>query len=352
MVRFLLFLLGLVTTARSGPREAAWAWADGAPDGRGQAALSSSRGRHTEVLDPVTPTPPAGSGMDPRGASSGWAWPGSPTAPRPALGEVDGDPGPARPDLPQGDRCRRPDGAVGGPAPGRAQRPPAEREVRLAVAGGPRDHRHDHQYRPRPVGAAEDRGDLQARTGPGELHLRLHSQGVQEHWAVAVLVRQHLLRRGSRVRHRRPQPGALLVGTGHRALPAAGAEPPAGRQARPGGASTMVLPPPAAAAVRARRDHRQHPVATDRRAAQLDLSRASAAAWCCGRSFRSPCSTPRPSRSPSTRPVTPRRSLARWSPRAEAQATRTIRDNFVQPTVNAFGYRSTGSRFAGPLRRN
>ena len=81
MVRFLLFLLGLVTTARSGPREAAWAWADGAPDGRGQAALSSSRGRHTEVLDPVTPTPPAGSGMDPHGASRGGPGP-DPRRPR------------------------------------------------------------------------------------------------------------------------------------------------------------------------------------------------------------------------------------------------------------------------------
>ena len=111
--------------------------------------------------------------------------------------------------LPQGHRVRGPGRAVRRPAPGRPQRAPAQRAVRLAVAGR---HRGDHdQHRSRPLGAAEDRGDLPARPGAGELRFLLHPHGLQEHRPVALLVRQHLLRGRARVRHRGPQPRPGLV---------------------------------------------------------------------------------------------------------------------------------------------
>ncbi len=36
---------------------------------------------------------------------------------------------------------------------------------------------------------------------------------------------------------------------------------------------------------------------------------------------------------------------------AENEAAQIIRDNFVQPTVNALGYKLAGSPFGGPVRR-
>ena len=145
------------------------------------------------------------------------------------------------PDLPQGHRVPGPDGAVRRPPPGRSQRPPAQRAVRLAVAGGhDRDH---HEHRSRSLGPAEDRGHLPARAGPGELRLLLHPQGVQEHRPVAVLVRQHVLRGRARLCHRGPQPRPGLVDAGGGTLPAPGAQPPGGWEARPR-RGAMVLPQP------------------------------------------------------------------------------------------------------------
>ena len=151
-------------------------------------------------------------------------------------------PGGGRPDLPPGHRFAGADGAVRGAAPGGPQRAPAEHQVRLAVAD---DHRgHHHQHRPRPVGAAEDRGHFPARPGPGELRLLLHAQGLQEHRPVAVLVRQHVLRGRPRVRDRRPESRARPGGRRRGPLPAAGAQPAAGRQARAGQRSPWSLPRP------------------------------------------------------------------------------------------------------------
>jgi hypothetical protein len=67
VVRFLVFLLGLVTTRRPGPREAAWAWAGGAPASRDHGALSTDPNGSTGVLGAAAPWPPPRSrGTDPR----------------------------------------------------------------------------------------------------------------------------------------------------------------------------------------------------------------------------------------------------------------------------------------------
>ena len=94
-----------------------------------------------------------------------------------------------------------------------------------------------------PVGAAEDRGHLPACPGPGQLQLRVHPQGVQEHRHLAVLVRQHVLRRGPRVGHRQPEPRPGLVdpGPGHYRLQVL-SRPRGGQPGRV--AVAMVLPPP------------------------------------------------------------------------------------------------------------
>ena len=189
-------------------------------------------------------------------------------APDSAARHVDrGGPG-DRADLPPRDRGRRVDGAVRRLPPGRCQRAPAARQVRLALA----DHQrgHDDKHRPRPVGAAEDRGHLEAGAWPGELRLLLHPQGVEEHRPVAVLVRQHVLRRGTRGRDREPQPRPGLVGALDGPLPAARAQPPRARQARSRRGQHGAAQA-ATAAVRARHHDRQHPVAADRHPAQLDL---------------------------------------------------------------------------------
>ena len=165
---------------------------------------------------------------------------------------------------------------------------------------------HHHEHRPGPVGAAEDRGHLPARAGPGQLHLRVHAQGVQEHRHLSVLVRQHVLRRGSRVGHRRPQPRPGLVGARPGALPAPGAEQAAGRAAGAGDGHDDAARP-AAPPVGARRHDRQPAVQAGGHPAQLDLSRLRLRRAAPAAVRRSRCCTPRPSRSRSTRPPAPRR---------------------------------------------
>ena len=161
--------------------------------------------------------------------------------------------------------------ALRGAAPVRVRRPLAAYQVGLAMADGERGH--DHGYRHRTLGAAEDRGHLQAGPGHRELQLHVHSQGLEEHRHLAVLVLEHLRHRRPRLGHRGPQPGARLVDTRIRALPAAGPRPARDGHPRPGERRPSSAAAPATA-VRSRRHRRQHNVPSDRRAAQLDLSRA------------------------------------------------------------------------------
>ena len=227
MVRILLALLTLITT-----------------HGRGRAILAGPAGAMAQAAGLAPPatagaTPaasPAGhtrrsAGEARRCSGRGPRWParrpGRVAAPDPAARPAGPAPlAPAhpdhrgrgarthRPDLPQGHRVRGPGGAVRRPAHGGAQRAPAQRPVRVALAG--HRHGHHHEHRPRSLGPAEDRGHLPARPRPGELRFLLHPQGLQEHRAVALLVRQHLLRGRARIRHRGPEPGTERGGPGPR----------------------------------------------------------------------------------------------------------------------------------------
>ena len=124
---------------------------------------------------------------------------------------------------------------------------------------------------------------------------------------------------------------------GQQSLPAAGGQPPAPRQARPGSRHDGPAATPAPA-VGARRQNRQHPLGAGDHPAQLDLPRASAAGFCCALSSR-------PRSHPEAQQIAFYRS--RHDPQitrpliatAESQAAQTIRDNFIQPAVNAFNYR-------------
>ena len=90
----------------------------------------------------------AGAPAGPPGGRLTRPWPTPAAAAHP--GHLGHDPGAGRAHLPQGDRVRGPGRAVRRPAPGGPQRAPAERAVRLAVAGR---HRGDHdQHRSRARG--------------------------------------------------------------------------------------------------------------------------------------------------------------------------------------------------------
>ena len=257
MLRLLIFLVGMLSTRRPG-------------------AISPRPARDRDEPEedatwylPPRPEPPPRPPREPRthaapaGAGAATAYSGQ--------AQMGRDPDRGGADLPQGDRLGGADRAGRDPAPGRDQRAPAARQVRLAVAVG---HRRDHhRHRCRPLGAAEDPGDLPARSRHRELQLHLHAQGVEEHRHLALLVFDHVRHRRPRVGHRGPQPGTGLVDARVRPLPAADPEPPGGRGARPGQRRDRAAPA-ATAAVRSRRHRGQHDVASDRRAAQLDLSRA------------------------------------------------------------------------------
>ena len=115
------------------------------------------------------------------------------------------------------------------------QRPPAACQARLAVAVGQR--RDHHRYRHRPLGAAEDRGNLPARPRHRELQLHLHAQGVEEHRHLALLVFEHLRHRRPRLGHGGPQPGAVLVDARRRATTGCRSSA-ARRPARPAGSAS------------------------------------------------------------------------------------------------------------------
>ncbi len=238
---------------------------------------------------------------------------GRPAAPDSALGQGHPPPWSWRPGLPPGRRVPGGDRAGGrvlhvvGIS---AHLPKISFGWPWQTAGG---GHHDDQRQPGAVGAAEDRGHLQAgpRARPTSTSVFTHKVskniGPLPCWYASTF---YAVGHASATVNLNPGPAWWAPGTGHYLLQVL--QPAAGREAGPGGGEHGAAAP-AAAAVGARRHDRQPARPARCPCSTAGPIRGSPAGWCCGPSSRRRCCTPRLSASPSTGPTTRRPSPARWS---------------------------------------